>query len=88
MTTALYHLGRGYSRVSVRCLRPGPGPATTTTNNTCSHTWVANPKLVESADMLVMEDVCSPIVAPAVHDDMAADDVARILATAGERGSQ
>jgi hypothetical protein len=49
---------------------------------------VANPKLVESADMLVMEDVCSPIVAPAVHDDMAADDVARILATAGERGSQ
>ena len=49
---------------------------------------MANPKLVESADMLVMEDVCSPIVAPAVHDDMAADDVARILATAGERGSQ
>jgi hypothetical protein len=50
--------------------------------------WVANPKLEGSADMLVMDDVCSRIVAPAVHDDMAADDVARILATAGERGSQ
>ncbi len=50
--------------------------------------WVANPKLEGSADMLVMEDVCSRIVAPAVHDDMADDDVARILATARERGSR
>ena len=59
-----------------------------TNHNTCSYMGVANPKLVGSADLLVMENVCSPIVAPAVHDDMAADNVARILATAGERGSQ
>ena len=88
MAAARNHHGRGYSRVSVRYLRPGSGPATTATHNTCIHTWVANPKLVESADLLVMEDVCSPIVAPSVHDDVAADNVARILATAGERGSQ
>jgi hypothetical protein len=50
--------------------------------------WVANPKLEGSADMLVMEDVCSRMVAPAVHDDMADDDVARILTTARERGSR
>ncbi len=69
MTTAPNRLGRGYSRISVRCLRSGLGPATTATRNT-------------------MEDDFSRIVAPAVHDDMAADNVARILATAGERGSQ
>jgi hypothetical protein len=34
-----------------------------------------------------MEDVCSRIIA-AVHDDMPEDDVARILASARERGSQ
>ncbi len=59
-----------------------------TTHNTCSYMGVANPKLVGSADLLVMEDICSRIVASAVHDDMADDDVARILATARERGSQ
>jgi hypothetical protein len=47
---------------------------------------VANPNLVGSADLLVMEDVCSRILALAVHEDNA-DDVARILATARERGS-
>ena len=35
-----------------------------------------------------IEDVCSRIVAPAVHEYMADDDVTRIHASAGERGSQ
>jgi dTDP-4-amino-4,6-dideoxygalactose transaminase len=35
-----------------------------------------------------LEDVCSRIIALAVHDDMADDDVARILASARERDSQ
>lgn len=59
-----------------------------TTHNTCSYMGVANPKPVGSADSFVMQNVCSRIVASAVHDDMADDDVARILAAAGERGSQ
>jgi hypothetical protein len=35
-----------------------------------------------------MEDVCSRIIAPAVHEYMADDDVTRIHASARERGSQ
>jgi hypothetical protein len=69
MATAQNRLGRGYSRVSVRCLRLGLGPATTATRNT-------------------IEDVCSRIMAPAVHEYVADDDVTRIRVTARERGSQ
>ena len=69
MKTARNRLGRKYLRISVRCLRPGLGPATTATCN-------------------ALEDVCSRIIALAVHDDMADDDVARILASARERDSQ
>jgi hypothetical protein len=35
-----------------------------------------------------MEDVCSRIIAPAVHEYMADDDIRRIHASARERGSQ
>ena len=49
---------------------------------------VANPELLGSADMLIAEDVCSKILAPAVHEDMADRYVARVLTTARERGSQ
>jgi hypothetical protein len=49
---------------------------------------VGNPKLVGPADLLVMEDVCSRTLGLAVYEDMADDNVARILATAREGGSQ
>jgi hypothetical protein len=49
---------------------------------------VANPKRIGSADLLATGDVCSRIIAPAIHDDMADHDVARILAIGRERGSQ
>jgi hypothetical protein len=34
MAIARNRFGRGYSRVSVRCVRPGLGPATDATRNT------------------------------------------------------
>ena len=42
-------------------------------------------KLEGSADMLVIENVCVPIVTATIHDDMANDDVAWIVNAAGER---
>ncbi len=50
--------------------------------------FVANPEPVESADLPVTEDICSRIVPRPVHDDIAHDDVARLLAPAQERSSQ
>jgi dTDP-4-amino-4,6-dideoxygalactose transaminase len=48
--------------------------------------FVANPELVGSADLPVTEDVCSRIVSLRAHDDMATDDVARVLAALQEGG--
>ena len=42
--------------------------------------FVANPELVRSADLTVTEDICSRIVSLPVHDNMAPEDVARIVA--------
>jgi len=50
--------------------------------------FVANPELIGSAHLPVTEDICSRIVSLPVHDDMAHDEVARVLAAAQEGGSQ
>jgi dTDP-4-amino-4,6-dideoxygalactose transaminase len=42
--------------------------------------FMANPELVTSADLTVTEDICSRIVSLPVHDYMAPDDVARVIA--------
>jgi dTDP-4-amino-4,6-dideoxygalactose transaminase len=42
--------------------------------------FLANPELVRSADLTVTEDVCSRIVSLPVHDYMASQDVARVIA--------
>jgi dTDP-4-amino-4,6-dideoxygalactose transaminase len=42
--------------------------------------FVANPELARSADLTVTEDICSRIVSLPVHDYMAPDDVARVVA--------
>jgi dTDP-4-amino-4,6-dideoxygalactose transaminase len=49
--------------------------------------FVANPELVRSADLTVTEDICSRIVSLPVHDYMAPDDVARVIAAVQEAGS-
>jgi dTDP-4-amino-4,6-dideoxygalactose transaminase len=46
--------------------------------------FVANPELVESADLPVTQDICSRIVSLPVHDDMAPDDLARVVAAVQE----
>lgn len=50
--------------------------------------FVANSELVRSADLTVTEDICSRIVSLPVHDYMAADDVARVIAAVQQGGSQ
>jgi dTDP-4-amino-4,6-dideoxygalactose transaminase len=47
----------------------------------------ANPQL-GSADLPVTDDICSRIVSLPVHDDMAPDDVARVVAAVQEGSSQ
>ncbi len=42
--------------------------------------FVANKELLESTDLAVTEDICSRIVSLPVHDHMASDDVARVVA--------
>ncbi|MDT5318301.1 MAG: hypothetical protein QOJ56_1693 [Mycobacterium sp.] len=42
--------------------------------------FVANPELVRSADLTVTEDISSRIVSLPIHDYMAPDDVARVIA--------
>ena len=49
--------------------------------------FVANPQL-RSADLPVTEDICSRIVSLPVHDDMAPDNVARVVAAVQEGSSQ
>ena len=49
--------------------------------------FVANPELVELADLPVTADICSRIVSLPVHDNMAPDDVARIVAAVQEGSS-
>lgn len=46
--------------------------------------FVANRQLSQSAELQVTEDVCSRIVSLPVHDDMADDDIARIIAAVKE----
>ena len=46
--------------------------------------FVADPEFIRSADLPVTEDVCSRIVSLPVHDDMAPDDVARVIAAVKE----
>ena len=50
--------------------------------------FVANPELVASADLSVTEDICSRIVSLPVHDYMAPEDVARVVAAVQKGGSQ
>jgi dTDP-4-amino-4,6-dideoxygalactose transaminase len=49
--------------------------------------FVANPQLAASADLHVTEDICSRIVSLPIHDYMAPDDVARVVAAVQEAGS-
>jgi dTDP-4-amino-4,6-dideoxygalactose transaminase len=50
--------------------------------------FVANPEFVASADLTVTEDICSRIVSLPVHDYMAPEDVARVVAAVQKGGSQ
>lgn len=43
---------------------------------------------LQSADLPATEDICSRIVSLPVHDDMASDDVARVLAAVEKGGAQ
>lgn len=43
---------------------------------------------LQSADLPATEDICSRIVSLPVHDDMASDDVARVLAAVQKGGAQ
>ena len=49
--------------------------------------FVANPELVRSADLSNTQDLCSRIVSLPIHDYMAPDDVARVIAGVQQRGS-
>jgi dTDP-4-amino-4,6-dideoxygalactose transaminase len=51
------------------------------------HYFVANPELVRSAELTVTRDICSRIVSLPVHDHMAQEDVARVIA-AVQQGSR
>ena len=42
--------------------------------------FVAHPEVVRSTGLRVTEDICSRIVSLPVHDEMASDDVARVIA--------
>jgi len=48
--------------------------------------FVANPEVVEFAGLPVTEDICSRIVSLPIHDDVASDDVGRVVAAVGEGG--
>jgi dTDP-4-amino-4,6-dideoxygalactose transaminase len=50
--------------------------------------FLANPEVIASADLPVTADICSRIVSLPVHDDMASEDVARIVAAVREGGAQ
>ncbi|MCV7442347.1 DegT/DnrJ/EryC1/StrS family aminotransferase [Mycobacterium paraense] len=46
--------------------------------------FAANPHWVRSADLPVTEDICSRIVSLPIHDDMAPEDLARVVAAVQE----
>ncbi|ASW90900.1 DegT/DnrJ/EryC1/StrS family aminotransferase [Mycobacterium marseillense] len=46
--------------------------------------FLANPEVVESADLSVTEGICSQIVSLPIHDNMAPGDVARVIAAVHE----
>ncbi|BBY06271.1 DegT/DnrJ/EryC1/StrS family aminotransferase [Mycobacterium noviomagense] len=50
--------------------------------------FVANPELVRSSELAVTEDICSRIVSLPIHDYMAPDDLARVIAAVQQAGSQ
>lgn len=50
--------------------------------------FAAHPHLAESTDLSVTEDICSRVVSLPVHDDMASDDIARVIAAVEEGGQQ
>jgi dTDP-4-amino-4,6-dideoxygalactose transaminase len=50
--------------------------------------FVANPELVRSAAVTATEDVCSRIVSLPIHDYMAPDNIARVVAAVQRWGSQ
>ncbi|MGH8326439.1 MAG: DegT/DnrJ/EryC1/StrS family aminotransferase [Steroidobacteraceae bacterium] len=50
--------------------------------------FLTNPELVRSADLSVTQDICSRIVSLPVHDSMAADDLARVIAAVQRAGLQ
>jgi dTDP-4-amino-4,6-dideoxygalactose transaminase len=50
--------------------------------------FVANPELSSLADLTVTESICSQIVSLPVHDYMARNDIARVIAAVQQAGSQ
>lgn len=46
--------------------------------------FLANPQLIDLADLSTTEDVCSRIISLPIHDDMALDDVGRVVAAVSE----
>ncbi|WP_083210378.1 DegT/DnrJ/EryC1/StrS family aminotransferase [Mycobacterium intracellulare] len=50
--------------------------------------FLANAQLIGIADLSVTEEICSRIVSLPVHDDMAPDDVARVVAAVKEGSSR
>ena len=49
--------------------------------------FVADPEVVGFADLPVTEDICWRIVSLPIHDDMASDDVGRVVAAVEEGDS-
>ena len=48
--------------------------------------FVVNPEVIRFADLPVTEDICSRIVSLPIHDDMASDDVGRVVAAVRKGG--
>jgi len=48
--------------------------------------YSTNSEVVGFADLPVTEDICSRIVSLPIHDDVASDDVGRVVAAVGEGG--
>jgi dTDP-4-amino-4,6-dideoxygalactose transaminase len=57
-------------------------------HNTRHPYFVANPEVVEFANLPVTEDIRSRIVPLPVHDDMAPDNVASVVAAVQDGSSQ
>ena len=63
-------------------------PATTTTRRYTYSRTSRQTLPLGSAELPVTEDICSRIVSLPVHDDMAPDNVARVVAAVQEGSSQ